>query len=103
MDSLKIDPARWALRPDLEDFGLAAVKTLQGSVEFIRTTNIFIRAQNPDDGHWENIDICFLDTPSLRAWLTSRGGDNPWAENCVLLLLGHVTQGGPHMAVPSPE
>ena len=51
-------------------------------------TGIYVRARHPDTG-WESVDISWLDRDSLRRWLTSRGGDNPWAENTVLILLGH--------------
>lgn len=42
-----------------------------------------------DDGKWVTTDIAHLDRESLLSWLRSRGGDNPWAENVVLILLGH--------------
>ncbi len=41
------------------------------------------------DGSWGRYDIVALDGPSLIAWLKSRGGDNPWAEDVVGILLGH--------------
>ena len=50
-------------------------------------TGIFIRARF--DGRWGNHDIAHLDKISLIAWLRSRGGDNPWAESVVCILLGH--------------
>lgn len=50
-------------------------------------TGIYVRAQS--EGIWASVDIAELDTASLNIWLTSRGGSNPWAENVVLLLLGH--------------
>jgi hypothetical protein len=50
-------------------------------------TGIFVRARS--DGKWGNHDITELTSESLLAWLQSRGGDNPWAESVVLLLLGH--------------
>ena len=52
------------------------------------TTGIFVRAQTID-GKWQSVDICDLDLPSLKTWLRSRGGSNPWAESCVALILGH--------------
>ena len=51
-------------------------------------TGIFVRAQNSVGG-WESVDIVELEKESLLAWLKSRGGDNPWAESVVLILLGH--------------
>jgi hypothetical protein len=52
------------------------------------TSGIFVRAKTPD-GKWDSVDIVFLDGESLHAWLRSRGGDNPWAESTVGILLGH--------------
>ena len=52
------------------------------------TTGIYVRAKGTD-GKWGSYDIAELDQPSLHSWLRSRGGENPWAENCVMLLLGH--------------
>ena len=51
-------------------------------------TGICVRAQKPD-GSYASVDVAELDGPSLLAWLRSRGGENPWAENTVALLLGH--------------
>ena len=51
-------------------------------------TGIYVRAQHPS-GAWQSVDIFDLDKPSLLAWLRSRGGDNPWAEDVVGILLGH--------------
>ena len=52
------------------------------------STGIYVRAKSPE-GRWGTFDIVQLDAPSLLAWLRSRGGDNPWAEDVVGLLLGH--------------
>jgi hypothetical protein len=52
------------------------------------STGIYVRAKS-DDGKWMNADIAELDKPSLLHWLKSRGGDNPWAEDVVGILLGH--------------
>ncbi|MCK5607276.1 hypothetical protein KAR91_35665 [Candidatus Pacearchaeota archaeon] len=52
------------------------------------STSIFIRAIN-SEGKWDSVDIAQLDKPSLLFWLKSRGGDNPWAEDVVGILLGH--------------
>lgn len=49
---------------------------------------IMVRAKAPD-GHYLSVDISDLDRASLLTWLRSRGGSNQWAENTVLLLLGH--------------
>lgn len=51
-------------------------------------TGIYVRAQT-STGAWVSADIAHLDRASLMAWLRSRGGDNPWAENTVAVLLGH--------------
>ena len=51
------------------------------------STGIYVRAQF--NGKWDSYDIAALEANSLLAWLRSRGGHNPWAENCVLLMLGH--------------
>lgn len=51
-------------------------------------TGIVVRAETPG-GRVINADIADLDKASLLEWLRSRGGDNPWAEDCVGILLGH--------------
>jgi len=51
-------------------------------------TGIYVRAQN-EAGTFSAFDIVRLDRVSLLAWLRSRGGENIWAENVVLQLLGH--------------
>ena len=51
-------------------------------------TNIFVRAKFEDA--WGSYDIAELDRLSLLRWLRSRGGENLWAENTVLSLLGHA-------------
>lgn len=50
-------------------------------------TGIYVRTQM--DGRWINSDIAWLEPASLLTWLRSRGGDNPWAEDVVGILLGH--------------
>lgn len=50
-------------------------------------TGIPIRARTP--GGFDTHDIAHLDRASLLAWLRSRGGDNPFAEDVVGILLGH--------------
>ena len=49
---------------------------------------VYVRAYAPGGGVG-SYDIAHLDKASLRAWLLSRGGDNPLAENVVGVLLGH--------------
>jgi len=51
-------------------------------------TGIMVRAKGLD-GKYLSVDISDLDRASLLVWLRSRGGSNLWAENTVLLLLGH--------------
>jgi hypothetical protein len=51
-------------------------------------SGIYVRAKGLTD-KWETVGIEHLDKPSLLAWLKSRGGDNPWAEDVVGILLGH--------------
>ena len=51
-------------------------------------TGIFVRALTPK-GAWKSIDIIRLEKASLLEWLRSRGGNNPWAEDVVGILLGH--------------
>ena len=51
-------------------------------------TGLFVRAKQAD-GRWGSVDIAELDTVSLQSWLRSRGGENQWAEDVVLILLGH--------------
>jgi hypothetical protein len=52
-------------------------------------TDIYVRAWSESDDKWVNADIVHLDKESLLHWLKSRGGDNPWAEDVVGILLGH--------------
>lgn len=51
-------------------------------------TGIYVRAVD-QKGKWRSADICELDKESLLSWLRSRGGDNPYAEDVVGILLGH--------------
>jgi hypothetical protein len=62
-------------------------------------TGIYVRAK--EGTRWVNADIAHLDAASLLTWLRSRGGDNPWAEDCVGILLGHGHLHSP-IASPSP-
>lgn len=52
-------------------------------------TGIYVRAWSESDDKFVNADIVHLDKDSLLHWLKSRGGDNPWAEDVVGILLGH--------------
>lgn len=51
-------------------------------------TGIFIREKV--NGEWGSFDIGDpnLSDNQVLEWLRSRGGCNPWAENCVLSLIG---------------
>lgn len=51
-------------------------------------TGIYVRAQDIN-GKWDSFDISQLTKASLLEFLRSRGGDNPWAEDVVGILLGH--------------
>lgn len=53
-------------------------------------TGMYIRAQN-EAGSYGAFDLSHLDRDSVVRWLRSRGGENLWAENTVLILLGHKT------------
>lgn len=52
-------------------------------------TGIYIRAWSDAEDKFVNADIFHLDKESLLEWLKSRGGDNPWAEDVVGILLSH--------------
>jgi len=52
-------------------------------------TGIYIRAWSDSKNKFVSADILHLDKDSLLEWLKSRGGDNPWAEDVVGILLGH--------------
>jgi hypothetical protein len=51
-------------------------------------TSLYVRALG-SDGRWHTVDIWMLDKESLLRWLRSRGGDNPYAEDVVGILLDH--------------
>ncbi len=68
---MKVDPAR-----------LSSLVSESGT-----GTGIWVRALHDD--RWDSYDIAALDKKSLLAWLKSRGGDNPFAEDLVGQLLGH--------------
>lgn len=57
--------------------------------ETLEEAGIPIRAIRTSIGAWDAVDIAHLDRSSLVLWLRSRGGSNLWAENTVLVLLGH--------------
>lgn len=69
-----VPPTMPALTIDLERLGK-------------QPTGILIRCVGPTGAG--TFDIADLDRYSLHCWLRSRGGENLWAENTVLLLLGH--------------
>lgn len=52
-------------------------------------TGLYIRAKAPDPHGRDAYDLVTLELDSLRRWLLSRGGDNPWAERVVAILLRH--------------
>ena len=56
--------------------------------KFHEATPLWIRAWHPVDGVG-TYNVAELTAESLLVWLKSRGGDNPWAEDCVGILLGH--------------
>ena len=60
----------------------------QGVDKYENMTGIYVRARALD-GTYRTFDIGELTSASLLEWLRSRGGDNPWAEDVVGLLLGH--------------
>lgn len=68
----KVDPARWQQKERWQ-------------------TGMHTRALDPA-GNWRSVDIAVLDSESVLAWLRSRGGRNPWAEQAILYLLGHVIE-----------
>lgn len=51
-------------------------------------TGLYVRASLPNGGI-DSVDIAALDKASPLEWLRSRGGDNPWAEDVVGILLDH--------------
>lgn len=56
--------------------------------EYFLDCGIYVRAQD-DSGKWKSVPIAHLDKKSLLEWLRSRGGNNPWAEDVVGIILGH--------------
>lgn len=55
----------------------------------IAGTGIYVRAYDEQHRKWMSVDISTLTFESLRRWLRSRGGQNPWAENTVGIILGY--------------
>ena len=53
----------------------------------LERTGIYVRAR--DGERFVSADIDQLDKRSLLAFLRSRGGDNPWAEEIIGLIMGH--------------
>ena len=51
-------------------------------------TGVFVRAKFPN-GKWDSVDVSLLTKESLLEWLRSRGGNNPYAENFVGILLNY--------------
>lgn len=51
------------------------------------STGVYVRAKYKEK--WGSFDIAELDRDSLFRFLRSRGGANLWAENVVLVMLGH--------------
>ena len=72
MTELIIDPYRFA---SIE----------QGDMSVV---GIPVRARH-DDYKWSTVDIMALTKESLLGWLKSRGGDNPWAEDVVGIIMNH--------------
>ena len=65
------------------------LKVDDSRVEAVSHTGIYVRAFSKEENHHGSYDIAELDAESLLVWLRSRGGDNPWAEDVVGILLGH--------------
>lgn len=86
--NLIVDPAR--VHPD-------AIRDTD--YEPVLPTGILVKAKaqhlRTGEDMYINADIMWLTRDSLLAWLRSRGGSNPWAENVVLLLLDHEPEQTP--------
>lgn len=54
----------------------------------INHTGIYTRCQI--NGKFKNVDIAQLSKENLMSFLRCRGGENEYAENAVLCLLGHI-------------
>jgi len=78
------------IRKDIDVSGAEeSYKTDPARVGLSNATGIYVRALDQDKP--ESVDIAQLNKESLLRWLRSRGGRNEWAENVVLILLGHST------------
>jgi len=84
---LKVDES-WEARQSIHDRSPAWIQAGDQSIDSNNATGIYVRALSPE-GKWMSVDIALLDKESLLSWLRSRGGNNPWAENVVGILLGH--------------
>jgi hypothetical protein len=51
------------------------------------TTGISVRARGPTG--IDTFDLAELTRESVISWLRSRGGENLWAEDVALILMGH--------------
>jgi hypothetical protein len=80
------------------DTGGAVVKVDKDRIGGFGNTGIYVRAKNRMD-KWDSVDIADLDRDSLHTWLKSRGGDNLWAENVVMILLGHPPLSEPSTSI----
>lgn len=56
---------------------------------FVRALREGIDSEGNTKHKWDSVDISRLTKESLLQWLRSRGGDNPFAEDTVGILLGH--------------
>jgi hypothetical protein len=63
----------------------------QSRIGTFTPTGILVRAYQVVDGCkvWGNHDIAYLAKTSLIDFLQSRGQKNEWAEQIVLLIMGH--------------
>lgn len=93
MSDLRVDPAR-----SKKDKG-----PCNGCGHNPYETGIYVRAFDPTERLWVTVDLAYLDANSVREWLRSRGGDNEWAENTVLILLGHPTANFPEAPIIARE
>jgi hypothetical protein len=76
---MNVDPKRWQMVID------------NPAIRDGYETGIVVRAKLKN-GKIDAVDIAFLDKDSLLKWLRSRGGQNEFAEEVVLVLLGHLAE-----------
>ncbi len=86
----------WGLRSAIDEALRPSVEPGELHVDaerrrIVPATGIQVRARVGQQ--WYNTDIAHLDRLSLLTWLRSRGGQNHWAEQTVLALLGHEPPG----------